>query len=262
MSTSALVVAHPGHELRVFHWMERTRPLYCCLTEGSGGAASSRMRSTDAVLERVGSTPGPIYGRYSDKEIYRFLLAGRTDVFVALADELADVFVSAAVDAVAGDAVEGFNPSHDICRFVIDGAVALASRRSGRSIGNHDFVLDEAPDACPEASRHAATWLRLDAAALDRKIDAALQYPELRPEVQAALERFGRGAFAVECLRPATTAPMLDLFDGALPAYERYGEQRVREGRYSEIIRYRQHVLPVRAAIEAAVHRHLADAVR
>ena len=55
MSTSALVVAHPGHELRVFHWMERTRPLYCCLTEGSGGAASSRMRSTDIVLERVGS---------------------------------------------------------------------------------------------------------------------------------------------------------------------------------------------------------------
>ena len=55
---------------------------------------------------------------------------------------------------------------------------------------------------------------------------------------------------------------MLDLFDETLPAYERYGEQRVREGRYSEIIRYRQHVLPVRAAIEAAVHRHLADAVR
>ena len=133
----------------------------------------SRMRRpTCAGARRVPA--GPIYGRYSDKAIYRFLLEGRTDVFVGLADELADVFVSAAVDAVAGDAVEGFNPSHDVCRFVIDGAVVLASRRSGRSIGNHDFVLDEPPDACPEASHHTATWLRLDAAALDRKIDAAL----------------------------------------------------------------------------------------
>jgi hypothetical protein len=262
VSTSAIVVAHPGHELRVFHWMEQVRPLYCCLTEGSGGAGSSRMPSTDVVLERVGSRPGPIYGRYSDKEIYRFLLAGQTDVFAALVEELAGMFASAGIDEVAGDAVEGFNPSHDVCRFVIDGAVALAARRTGRPIDNRDFVLEARPDACPEASRDAATWLRLDDAALDRKIDAALQYPELRPEVHAALERFGRSAFAVECLRPAATPLMLDAMDGEVPFYERYGEQRVREGRYAEIIRYRQHVLPVRAAIEAIVHGRTADTSR
>ena len=241
--------------------MERAQPLCCCLTEGSGGAASSRMPSTDEVLARVGSRPGPIYGRYSDKEIYRFLLDGRTDVFVALAEELAGIFVSSGIDAVAGDAIEGFNPSHDVCRFVIDGAVTLAARQTGRAIDSSDFVLEGRPDACPETSRDAATWLRLDDAALDRKIDAALQYPELRDEVHAALQRFGRGAFAVECLRPVTTALMLDTFDRELPAYERYGEQRVREGRYTEIIRYRQHVLPVRAAIETAVHGRVADAV-
>lgn len=258
-STSALVVAHPGHELRVFHWMEQARPLYCCLTEGSGGAATSRMPSTDGVLDRVGARSGPIYGRYSDKAVYRLLLDGRVDVFVDLVDELAGVLVAAGVDTVAGDAVEGFNPSHDVCRFVIDGAVALAARRSGRRIDNRDFVLEGRPDDCPDASRDAAIWLRLDDAALDRKIDAALQYPELRPEVLAALERFGRGAFAVECLRPAATARQLDAFHTVLPSYERYGEERVRAGRYTEIIRYAQHVLPVRAAIEAAVHCRVAD---
>jgi hypothetical protein len=260
VSTSAIVVAHPGHELRVFHWMERMHPLYCCLTEGSGGADSSRMPSTDEVLARVGARPGPIYGRHADKEIYRLLLDGRTDVFVALAGELAEAFVAAGIDTVAGDAVEGFNPSHDVCRYMIDGAVALASRRMGRPVANHDFLLEGRPDACPEANRDTAVWLRLDDAALDRKIDAALQYPELRPEVHAALDRFGRGAFAVECLRPVAPTPMPDAFDGGLPAYERYGEQRVREGRYADIIRYRQHVLPVRTAIEAAVHEHVADA--
>ena len=105
------------------------------------------------------------------------------------------------------------------------------------------------------ASRDEAIWIRLDDAALYRKIDAALQYPELRPEVHGALERFGRGAFAVECLRPVTAARAADTVDDEPPFYERYGEQRVREGRYAEIIRHRQHVQPVRAAIEAAVQR-------
>ena len=251
-------MAHPGHELRVFHWMEQARPLYCCLTEGSGGVAASRLPSTGVLLDRVGARPGPLYGRYADKEVYRLLLDGRADVFVDLVDELADVLVAADVDEVAGDALEGFNPSHDVCRFIVDGAVALARRRSGRRIENRDFVLEAGPDACPDASRAAARWLRLDDDALDRKIDAALQYDELRPEVHAALERYGRAAFAVECLRPVTTAPMSDTFADELPAYERYGEQRVRDGRYTEIIRYRQHVLPVRAATEAAVHGRVA----
>jgi hypothetical protein len=252
-TTSAIIVAHPGHELRVFRWMEQARPRYCCLTEGSGGAAASRMPSTDAVLARVGSTPGPVYGRFTDKEIYRLLLAGEANVFVGLAHELADDLVESQVDRVAGDAVEGFNPTHDVCRFVIDGAVAIVAARTGRRVESLDFVLDTRPDACPDAVRDAATWIRLDDAALERKIGAALEYPELRDEVHAALARYGRPAFAVECLRPVTTALMLDAFTREPPAYERYGEQRVREGRYAEIIRYREHVLPIRDAIAAAV---------
>jgi hypothetical protein len=242
--------------------MEQSRPLYCCLTEGSGGVSSSRMPSTDIVLARVGATAGPIYGRFADKDIYRLLLAGRRGAFVGLAHDLADALVAGDIDHVAGDAVEGFNPTHDVCRFVIDGAVAIVRARTGRVVRNDDFVLDTSPDSCPDGARAAATWIRLDDAALDRKIDAALQYPELRDEVHAALARYGRAAFAVECLRPVTTASVLGAFERELPAYERYGEQRVREGRYDQIIRYRQHVLPVRAAIVAAVPGRVADAAR
>jgi hypothetical protein len=262
VTTSAIIVAHPGHELRVFHWMEQARPLYCCITEGSGGAAASRLPSTTEVLRRVGATAGPIYGRYSDKDIYGLLLAGRRDIFVALAHELADALIAANVDRVAGDAVEGFNPTHDVCRFVIDGAVAIVRERTGREIRNDDFVLDAPPDSCPAGVRATATWIHLDEAALARKIDAALRYPEMRGEVQAALARHGREAFATECLRPAATSVLLDAFDRVLPAYERFGEQRVREGRYAQIIRYRQHVLPVRAAIEDGVLGRVADAAR
>jgi hypothetical protein len=252
LSTSAIVVAHPGHELRVYHWMERERPLCFCLTDGSGGAGQSRLASTHRLLENAGAVPGPLYGRYSDRDVYRLLLGGRVDVFVELARELARALIDAGVDAVAGDAVEGFNPVHDVCRFVIDGAVALAQRCTGRTIQNYDFVLEADPEACPDAVRAHALWIRLDDAALDRKIDSALKHPELRGEAEAALQRFGRSAFAIECLRPATTNLMVERFSRDLPPYERYGGIRVSEGRYDEIIRYRQHVLPVRTAIEKA----------
>ncbi|HUE39393.1 MAG TPA: hypothetical protein VMR29_07805 [Candidatus Binatia bacterium] len=41
---AARVVAHPGHELRVHHWMERVRPVVCVLTNGSGASGCSRIR--------------------------------------------------------------------------------------------------------------------------------------------------------------------------------------------------------------------------
>jgi hypothetical protein len=250
LHATALIVAHPGHELRVFRWMEEFRPIYCCITEGSGGNGTSRIASTGALLHKVGVTPGPIYGRYPDKEVYRLLLNGNVEVFAQLANELADFLVSTGITHVAGDAVEGFNPVHDVCRFVIDGAVERVRRRTGRVLQNFDFVLDGKPDSCPESLRSGVTRLDLDEDALDRKIEAAFAYRELREEVDLALARFGRGAFGVEYLRPTMTRIMLEQFNRELPAYEQYGQRRVDERRYDEIIRYRQHVLPVRQAIE------------
>ncbi len=163
---------------------------------------------------------------------------------------MAEALIDANVETVSGDAVEGFNPVHDVCRFVIDGAVARVRNQTGRVIRNYDFVLDSQPDACPELFRHDAKWLNLSDTALDRKIAAALAYPELNDEVTKALARFGRSAFARECLRPVTTHRMIEQFKSEIPAYERYGQMRVDEGRYREIIRYRDHVWPVIAAIE------------
>lgn len=249
----AVFVAHPGHELMVYHWLEQQRPLYCCLTDGSGGEASSRLASTRRLLGRIGATSGSLCGRYSDKEVYRLLLEKRLSTFVELSHELAEILIQSDVDAVAGDAVEGFNPVHDVCRFIIDGAVACVERRTGRKLTNRDFVLDSNPDCCPDSLRSDATWMRLDDATLNRKVEAGMDYPELREEINFVTQRFGTKAFALECLRPAHTELMLQQFEEALPLYEHFGAIRQQEGRYQDIIRYRAHVLPVRNAIEESV---------
>jgi hypothetical protein len=246
MPRNAIVVAHPGHELVVHHYMEVHRPLYFCLTDGSGGNAASRLASTTNLLARVGARPGSIYGRFSDKDLYRLLLEGRAEVFVELLNELATDLIDAEVEFVVGDAMEGFNPGHDVCRALIDSAVAVVQTRTGRALENYEFAVHNNPATDPEGA-----LVRLDLAddAFDRKIEAAMAYREIKDDVENAMERFGREAFAVECLRPSSTPAMLEQFETMPPRYESIGESRVRDGRYREVVRYHEHVAPVFRAL-------------
>jgi hypothetical protein len=243
LRNAAIVVAHPGHELVVHHLMERSRPRFFCLTDGSGGNGQPRLASTGSLLDSAGATPGAIYGRFSDREFYRLLLDRRMDVFTDLAGELAQSLIDADVSCVAGDAMEGFNPSHDVCRALIDSAAVIVEARTGRVLQNYEFAVYNA------AGDDAGISLQLDDAALERKIGAAMAYAEMRDEVEAALRRFGNAAYSVESLRAASTRAMLERFETAPPGYERIGETRVAAGRYRDVIRYRQHVLPVFRAL-------------
>jgi hypothetical protein len=160
--------------LLVYHWLEQHQPIYCCLTDGSGGGAASRLLSTTRLLNAVGASVGPIYGRYPDKQVYRLLLDGRVDVFVSLTKELAVVLEETGVDCVAGDAIEGFNPVHDACRLILNGAVQIVRRRTGRDVRNYDFLLH----GRLEPSHPGSIVLRLDEVALDRKLAAANAYAD------------------------------------------------------------------------------------
>lgn len=282
---AAIVVAHPGHEARIHGWLERERPHVFVLTDGAGRAGQPRIAATAEYLKRFGARPGCVFGRLTDLEVYRALLARDFGVFLRLSEELAEALVSAGVRVVAGDAAEGYNPTHDIARLVTDAAVEMARGASGETIADYDFPIVRRPDHCPASLRAASVWLRLDDAAFSRKLAAAFEfYPELAAEVRDALGGFdGEGAanfsdlkaanffdfkedehaatrlrgmdvFRVECLRPV--APGARPFERAKPFYEFHGEGRVAEGFYERVIRYREHVLPLADALaENALRR-------
>jgi AcrR family transcriptional regulator len=245
-----LVIAHPGHELRVHHWLELNRPLVFVLTDGSGHTGVSRLSSTTAVLARAGATPGSIYGRLADRELYRALLDGDLDLFSGLADELADALERAEIAVLAGDAVEGFNPGHDVCRLLINVAVRRLEAR-GRSPRNFEFPLEGAPGACPAEDLESVIRLDLDAAALERKLAAATAYPEMAFEVERALANHGRAPFGVECLVPVRYGLEVGDRSAQPPYYETYGERQVAAGIYREVIRFRQHLAPLAAGLGA-----------
>ena len=246
---TALVVAHPGHELRIHAWLERTRPHVFVLTDGSGHASEARLDATASVLERAGAQPGSIFGRFSDREAYRLILDQRLAALKELTRELADRFVELKIRTAVSDAVEGFNPVHDLCWILTESAVEIASRRLGRPIRHLDFPLESAPDANTEILGDEAVRFALDDAAWRRKLEEAWANEQLRFEVERAIETYGSQAFRVEVLRPASPAALEALLERR-PYYEIYGEQRVQAGAYDRVLRFREHFLPLARGVK------------
>ncbi|MEW6212783.1 MAG: hypothetical protein AB1631_30940 [Acidobacteriota bacterium] len=241
-NSGALIIAHPGHELRVYGWIARVRPIVFVLTDGSGHAGRSRLDSTTAILDQLGARRGSVYGRLTDKQLYAAILDHECALLANLIEEIADALIADEITLVAGDAMEGYNSGHDLCRVIADAAVKRASRRSGSEIASFDFPLTGHPDSCSESARNAIR-LELDDQTFDRKIAAARRYRELFNDVEQAFREHGEEAFRVECLRPVVEECIAP-FDEP-PFYESYGERQVAAGYYDRVLRYRQHFLPL-----------------
>jgi len=275
---SALVVAHPGHEIRLHGWLEQTRPLVLILTDGTGRNSPSRIASAAHYLDSINVPVGALFGRSTDQTIYEALLRHDFQLFSALVDELADVFVRERVNFVVGDATEGYNTTHDAFRLVRDAAIRLAERKRGQVIADYDFPVVGLPADCPPSLRARAIWLNLSDEMFARKLAAARRYyPALVAEVTDAFartsdgplrrfldlsdqgattdEQHGLELFRVEVLRPCLRSMRAtpSASPTARPFYELHGEQQAVAGHYRQVIRYGEHIRPLAAALAAHV---------
>jgi hypothetical protein len=206
-------------------------------------------------LAKSGAPLGSIYGRFKDVDIYTAILDSDFGLFTDLAGELDEAFVRQSVEYVVGDAIEGYNPIHDLCRSVINAAVELTNKKRTNRIANFDFLVIGLPDLKSDKSRGEEIWLRLDEVALDRKVEAAESYLELRDDVANMINEAGSAAFQCEALRPVISAVGNDGLIQEPPFYERYGEKQVSEGYYRRVIRYREHILPIVQALQSYAQR-------
>ena len=250
---AALVVAHPGHELMVYGWLETARPRVFVLTDGSGRSNQSRLGSTSRIISQVGAPPGVIYGRLTDQMAYSAILNHEFELFIGFARELSEAFVAEQTDFVAGDAIEGYNPMHDVCRLIINAAVNVANRARTRQIANFAFSLVSQSDARPELPPLNGICLQLDDGALARKMSAAQGYAELAGEVAGALERTPSNAFRIERLTPVEADAAASRCDEEPPFYEQYGERQVAAGHYQHVLRYAEHIAPLAEALNRFV---------
>ena len=244
-----LVLAHPGHELRVHGLLGRLRPTVLVLTDGSGRAGPSRIGRTLSIVEGAGAQPGPVFGRMRDAALYATLLSGSHEPFLRLAAEIASAIEASGAAAVAADAAEGFDPAHDVCRLLVNAAVARR-RAAGQAVASYEFLVD-GPPAPGAAGEPDAVSLFLDDAELTRKLADARAYEELSADVESTIDRWGVEAFRTETLLPVRYGFDLSGRIGSPPFYETDGERRVAEGVYREVLRFRRHVEPLAHALRA-----------
>ncbi|WP_269930191.1 hypothetical protein [Aminobacter sp. HY435] len=232
-----LILAHPGHELRIFHWMETTRPVVCILTDGSGGNQSSRTAYSRETLDAVGAEPGPVFGQVPDRDWYEAILTGNAAPFLKAANEAFEIVEGAAVVTVVADAVDGYNPIHDLSS-AIGEAVAARLAASG------SVVTRLASAAIPGVVGSEVTEVCLDAEARVRKMAAVRAYVPLAEEARRIFEE-APDSFA----REALIRQDFDWPEGFQPHWEKFAKERVATGRYATPISYRDHVLPIARAI-------------
>lgn len=240
---TGLFIGHPGHELRIYGWVERTKPLVLAITDGSGGVKADRTESSRTLLAETGAKAGPIFGRLSDKEAYSAILRKDVGLFTGLAEEAADIYDRAGVTVVVSDAAEGFNPVHDLCRLMADAAVRLMEGRRQARVPVYEFDLVTPPwetQACDAEIR-----INLTDGEFRRKIEAAERYKELRGEIKRVLENTPADAFREEIFRPGGRR----LGPPGKPFYESFGECRIAEGLYDQVIRRDIHLKPIAEAL-------------
>ena len=252
-SKTLLVLGHPGHELRVWQWLCQEKPTVCILTDGSGATGQSRLAVTDRTFERAGTKFATHFSGVSDAQIYKAVLEQDLDFFVKVAIQIRDLLLTEPFDVVVGDGSEGYNPTHDICRLLINAAVVSAAHQ-GRHVLNYAFPLM----GHPKGQRQSAydILLELTDEQLQQKIELIEAYGAeaggmLMAEIADTFDKFGQQAFKQERLF-LTTLPQPEPQPAIeKPFYEHHGEQRVAEGVYRYVIRYNEHIHPIHCRLMA-----------
>jgi hypothetical protein len=237
-----LLIAHPGHELLLYGWILRNKPVVHVLTDGTAHSSAARLGRTASLLRGAGARQGVIFGGLSDAEAYEMILECNTALLLSLATELAEQLERDQPTMLVGDAAEGYNPAHDLCRLIGGAAIAMA----GVPTKQYEYSVVNHPD-----SPGATVVIDLNDAEHAAKMELARAQAASLADIEALVTRYGADAYRRETLCPVADWAAID--DGAPPLYERYGEERVAAGQYMTVIRRREHMLPLRAALRAAV---------
>lgn len=246
---TALCLGHPGHELKVLAWVEQHRPLVSILTDGSGSNRASRLDSSAQLLAASGCPFSEVFGRWTDRQIYELMLRRAVEPMIAVAEIWVREWQTRQIRTVVGDALEGFNTTHDLCRMLINAAQERC-RLQGWEVETCCIYLDSAD---PTRIDEAPWSFELDEATLARKLEIVRNSSyELALGVERLLSQNGRQAYLRESLWPVQRGLEGMRWQGrALPFYEEYGARQIAAGHYAELITYRDHLEPIAHALWA-----------
>ena len=119
------VFSHPNHEISVLMTLARIEPLIVFLTDGG---SEERINESKAGLKRVGLEKKAHFLRRTEASFYQAILRKDTTFFTGIANELLDYILIHDPVQIITDAVEFYNPVHDISLPIVQKAVGESER--------------------------------------------------------------------------------------------------------------------------------------
>ncbi|MGH7197344.1 MAG: hypothetical protein ACREH5_01195 [Candidatus Omnitrophota bacterium] len=239
--------------MQIYGWYEAAKPTVYVLTDSSGREEKPKIGPLAEWLKKNGGRPGPLFGRFTDKNVYDAILENNLDFFEAIIGEIKRELGDQKFEYVVGDSAEGYNPVHDVTRLMIGAAVEMLEREKGLRVANYDYALVRPSYFCPDDLRTRSTRLDLDERQFARK-ETALKicYPEVLEEIHWQKTA---DSYRVEYIRPCPNRSGFDGLPQVPPFYEKLGEKKVREGIYKRAIRYEEHLAPLAKEIWKLVEK-------
>ncbi len=146
------VFSHPNHEMAVYGVLQRLRPALVFLTDGGGEA---RIEQTKQGLMKIGLHHRALFLDYTEQSFYRAILNRDTEFFRGVIAKVRKAVEILTPAQVLCDAVEFYNPVHDIAM-----PVALAAYGNGESVfeiplvyqvageGPEQYAIQRVPPEC------------------------------------------------------------------------------------------------------------------
>ena len=134
-----------------------------CLTDGSGGGAVARTGYSEQCVSSAGAVYHALPGTRTDRAWYQAILRRDSAPFL---DAVAEV-VACRPNLVVSDAVDGYNPMHDLCAAVGAAAAArlgvthLVSRAITGDTGEIAYAVGLDPDAIGRKRAAVAAYVPL-----------------------------------------------------------------------------------------------------
>lgn len=117
---TTVVFSHPNHELASFGLLQRVRPSLIFLTDGGG---KHRVNETRKGLESIGLLDKAFFLNHTEESFYEALLRMDYGFFFKVASEVRDTLEVLESEQVLCDAIEFYNPVHDMTLPILSSAL-------------------------------------------------------------------------------------------------------------------------------------------
>lgn len=235
-----LFIGHPGHELLAHKFLSVYKPDVVFLTNGSGGVNKSRVHSSIRLIESLGLKAHFPFEPYTDRQIYNLIQSNTVAEFLKLKLTLKNFIIKNNYKIIVGDALEGFNPSHDLCRYLINSIITELG--TNHKIDNYEFFQEDISQNISGIRNEDDIIIKLNDNDFEEKVKAYTEYSEIKFEVDKFLALYDKELFTLEYFRKVTDSKNIIGWKTETPYYEEFGKKRVKDGLYKELITFEDHM--------------------